>query len=77
MNRIKLIRREVDDEFESCVDDDAKQNADDFGIMIKTSRVYSKHQHRENVFTDNPRFLLSIYCDHFVCGRVTQGITCR
>lgn len=54
MDRIKEIRRAIDTEFKSCFED-AKQISDDLDIVIKTPRVCSKQQHRENVSTSNPR----------------------
>lgn len=54
VDRIKEIRSAKNTEFESCFED-AKQIADDFNIEIKTPRVCSKQQHRENISTNNPR----------------------
>lgn len=54
VDRIKEIRSAKDTEFESCFED-AKQIADDLNIVIKTPRVCSKQQHRENISTNNPR----------------------
>lgn len=49
VDRIKEIRSAKDTEFESCFED-AKQIADDLNIVIKTPRVCSKQQHRENIY---------------------------
>lgn len=54
VDRIKEIRSAKDTEFESCFED-AKQIANDINIVIKTQRVCSKQQHRENISTNNPR----------------------
>lgn len=54
VDRIKEIRRAKDTEFESCFED-AKQIANDLNIVIKTPRVCSRQQHRENISTNNPR----------------------
>ena len=53
VDRIKEIRREVEPEFNSCFED-AKQIAEDLDIVVKTPRVCSKQQHRENMSTNNP-----------------------
>lgn len=54
VDRIKEIRSAKDTEFESCFED-AKQIANDINIVIKTPRVCSNQQHRENISTNNPR----------------------
>lgn len=43
----------MEPEFNSCFED-AKQIAEDLDIVVKTPRVCSKQQHRENMSTNNP-----------------------
>lgn len=54
VDRIKEICSAKDTEFESCFED-AKQIANELNIVIKTPRVCSKQQHRENISTNNSR----------------------
>lgn len=49
VDRIKEICSAKDTEFESCFED-AKQIANELNIVIKTPRVCSKQQHRENIY---------------------------
>ena len=53
VDRIKETRREVEREFNTCFED-AKQVAEDLNIVVKTPKVCSKQQHRENMSTNNP-----------------------